>query len=466
MRMAKSEASGKVVDLVELAKEHGAQAIEIADVHEAYKLLTGKQLPDTVPVGEADMALDPATTAGLEEKYKDWQKKLAVEWASILQLDSAGKLPALVGTLRDYTKSYSDAAEALHKKGLIGAAYSRMLLRVGVRDEHERDRRHPAQGQAGARSGAATSTLAALDKMGASASSAFERIGAQKPKTLGGHLQMMAAFKTALRSWVYRQLATQAVAATTGFLDGLSKESAAKLDSPEVADQVVQAVAPTVLYLGRTTAETTLALQELEFEKEDSVQYMCSIPNVRRMATSFSSASVAALNYFDTLLVEPLAKSASVSLDDARNRLAIVEPDYLVAYVTSKLAEAEGLPKELKEAWGEKSLAWGLLSLAGSELAYFDSAELIAKYYSLGVHTDNNNKVDKIEYEEAFKHMLASAERAARANARAARIAAGAIPSKPSSRIRSRRSRRMGTSPRRSTRSRSSGSRRRSRRPR
>jgi hypothetical protein len=275
---------------------------------------------------------------------------------------------------------------------------------------------------------AATSTLAALDKMGGAANSAFERIGALKPKTLGGHLQMMAAFKTALRSWVYRQLATQAVAATTAFLDGLSKETAAKLDSPEIADQVVQAVAPTVLYLGRTSAETTLALQELEFEKEDSVKYMCSIPNVRRMATSFSSASVAGLNYFDTLLVEPLAKSAGVSLDDARNKLAVIEPDYLVAYVTSKLAEAEGLPKELKDAWGEKSLAWGLLSLAGSELAYFDSAELIAKYYSLGVHTDNNNKVDQIEYADAFKHMLASAERAARANARAARIAAGAIP--------------------------------------
>jgi hypothetical protein len=44
------------------------------------------------------------------------------------------------------------------------------------------------------------------------------------------------------------------------------------------------------------------------------------------------------------------------------------------------------------------------------------------------VHTDANNKVDKLEYEEAFTNMLASAERNARANARAARIAAGAIP--------------------------------------
>jgi hypothetical protein len=68
------------------------------------------------------------------------------------------------------------------------------------------------------------------------------------------------------------------------------------------------------------------------------------------------------------------------------------------------------------------------LSLAGSELAFFNASELIAKYYSLGVHTDDNNKVDKIEFEQAFTNMLASAERNARANARAAKIAAGAVP--------------------------------------
>jgi uncharacterized protein len=426
MRHAKSEATGKDVDLVELAKSHGAQAVEIADVHEAYKLLTGKQLPDTVPVSEADMALDKTTAAALEVKYKEWEKRLGGEWASIVQLDGAGKLPALIQTLRDYTKEYTDVAEKLHKQGLIGAAYSRMLYAWVFATSTNTTYDILQKVKKGNISGA-IATLDALEHVG-DANAVFEKIGALKPKTLGGHLQMMAAFKTALRSWVYRQLAMQVVSAATQYLNTLSSENAAKLGSAEVADQVVAAIAPTVLYLGRTTAETTLALQELDFEHEDSVKYMCSIPNVHRMATSFSSASVAGLNYFDTLLVEPLAKSASVSLDEARNRLAVVEPDYLVAFVTSKLGDAEGLPKDLKTAWGEHSLAWGLMSLAGSQLAYYNSAELIAKYYSLGVHTDANNKVEKLEYEEAFTNMLASAERSARANARAARIAAGAIP--------------------------------------
>ena len=427
MRMAKSEATGEDVDLVELAKKHGAEAVEIADVHEAYKLLTHKTLPDTVPVAEADMALDAGTTAALEAKYKDWQKQLAAQWAPIVQLDSAGKLPAVVATLRDIAKQYADKAEALHKQGLIGAAYSRMLNAWTYATTTNAVVDLLGKVRAG-HIDAAMSSLHTLEQLGTTSNQVFEKIGALKPNTLGGHLLMMSAFKAALDGWVFHNLASQAVAQASLALATLQGAAPSQLASPDTADAIATAIAPALLYLGRASAETSLAIQQLDFEKEDSVTYMCSLPNVHRMSTSFQSAGAAGLNYFDQLLIEPLAKQYDVSADQAREHFALVEPDYLVAATTAKLADAEGLPKELKDAWGEHSLAWGLLSLAGSQLAYFDASALIAKYYSLGVHTDENNKVDKLEYEQAFTNMLASAERNARANARAARIAAGAIP--------------------------------------
>jgi len=106
----------------------------------------------------------------------------------------------------------------------------------------------------------------------------------------------------------------------------------------------------------------------------------------------------------------------------------ILDPAYRIRGLRDSKLLLAGRREILAERIREHSLAWGLLSLAGSELAYFDASQLIAKYYSLGVSTDENNKVDKLEYEEAFTNMLASAERNARANAHAARIAAGAIP--------------------------------------
>ena len=117
-----------------------------------------------------------------------------------------------------------------------------------------------------------------------------------------------------------------------------------------------------------------------------------------------------------------------MSVDEARIRISMREPDYLVAYMLSHLQQMEGLPKDLKTKWGEGSVAWALLSLAGSELAYYHSAELITKYYSLGLHTDASGHADSVEHDKAFTNMLASAERQARANARAARIATGGIP--------------------------------------
>jgi hypothetical protein len=427
MRFAKSEATGEMVDLVELAKKHGAEAIEIADVHEAYRLLTGRRLPEPVPVAEADMALDPATQKALEVKYQDWQRKVGAEWATIVQLDNSGRMPKLLGLLRDYTKQNVDQAEKLHARGALAAAYSRMLGAWAYATGTTHTAEILRQVQAGDLAGAKASLARVATEAPASAD-AFRQIGKLKPATLGGHLAMMSAFKAALEGWVFGEFAERATAASQAYIESLAGKSAADLGAPDTADQLVQLIAPTMVYEARRMAETSLAEQEIELEPAESVSYMCSIPNVRRMATSFQSASSAGLNYFDTLLVEPVAKANNVSDDQARELIAMREPDYLVAYMAAKVGDSDGLPKELKAQWGERSLAWGLYSLAGSELAYFNASQLIAKYYSLGVTTDDQGKVSAIEHDKAFLNMLAAADKNARAAAREARIAAGAIP--------------------------------------
>ena len=416
VRMVKST-TGELVDLVALAKAHGAQAIEIADVYAAYKLLTGRDLPAPVPVPAAEMALDKATTDALEAKYKDWQQRVAVEWTTLVQLDTAGRLPPVLVALRDYAKGYAQAAEALHKRGLAGAAYSRMLAAWAFASATTHAYDVLSKVQAG-KVKEAIDAVKALGNLDETTSGVLEKIGVMRPATLGGHLEMMAAFEAGLRSTVFQSMASTALAATTQYLESLSTSSRAQLGSPDTADKVMSAVAPTVLYVARTIAESTLASQELELGDQPSVPYTSSLPNVRRIATSFSSAGTSGLAYVDTLL--------DIKNDEMRNRVALYEPDYLVAYVASKLGT--GPLGDLETAWGEQSLPWGLLQLAGSELAYSDAAELIAKYDSLGVHTGDDGKIDSVEHDTAFIHLLAAAERNARASAHAAKIATGAIP--------------------------------------
>lgn len=427
MRWAKSAETGKTVDLVELAKQGGAEAVEIASVHDVYRLLTGKMLPEPLPVDAKEMTIDDETISKMDAKYKEWQSRLANEWSALLQLDQAGRLPATLVAMSKLAQERAAEAEKFHKQGLVAVAYMKMLsawvYAASATDTYD----VLTKVQAGDITGA-IAALGALDALDETTLEVFKKIGTIKPNTLGGHLLMMGAYQAALRGWGFKVFASQSVAQTRQFIRMLASTDKAMLASPEVADKIVQQVAPTVLYIGKTVADTILASQKLEFESEKSVNYICSIPNVKRLSTSFASAGAAGVNYFETLLVEPLAKNSGVPMDSARNRVSMLEPDYLTAYMLTKLDRSEGVLGKLKTDWGENSVQWNLMLLAGNELAYFKSAELVAKYYSLNVKNDANGKFSGVEHEKAFINMLISAERAARASARAARIATGAIP--------------------------------------
>lgn len=428
MRWSRSEATGKEVDLVALARSKGAEAVEIANVHDAYRLLTSKHLPEPVPVDAKDMALDDDTVKGIEAKYKEWQQRLAGEWASLIQLQQAGRLPQRLLLLAVVAQRTAEQAEKLHKQGLIAGAYAKMLKAWVYAASATSTYEVVSKIQAGDTIGA-LGELKTLDNLDQLTTDVFKKVGAIKPSTLGGHLLMIASFQAALRSWGFKVFARESIGETKLLIEKLATMPAAALAGPEIAEAVVERVAPTVLLIGQTVASAALAADELEFMTEKSVNYMCSIPNIKRMATSFQSAGAAGVNYFETLIVEPAAKQFGVTMDQARVRVAMSEPNYLVAYMLSRLQHVDGLPKQLQEQWGETSPQWNLLALAGSEVAYYNSAELIAKYYSLGVKTDpTTGRANAVQHEKAFMNMLASAEKSARASARAARIATGSIP--------------------------------------
>jgi uncharacterized protein len=433
LRMAASAKTGGVIDLEALAKEHGAVAVEIADVHQAYQLLTGKPLPAPLPVSEQEMALDDATIKALDAKYKQWQQRLATEYAAILQLETAGRMPRLLVFMRDYSKTFAESAEDLKKRGLHAAAYARMFAATLYAQTANQAYDILSRVQAGKVSDA-IALVARHDNLPTTTRDVFTKVGAMRPPTMGGHLQMLAAFRAALRAWVFESFATQAVATAKAHLQTFANKPIGELGSDQTAESIVQVIVPTLLYVGKTLAETTLATEQLEVQNVADINYMCSIPNVRRMATSYHSAGAAGIHYFEALLMQPFAASAKLSEEEARRRIALAEPDYLVGFMASRLggdsADATQLPAQLKAQWGESSLPWGLLSLAGSQLAYFHAAELIAKYSSLNasVASDGSGRVEKVEHEKAFAFMLDNAERSARASARAARIATGSIP--------------------------------------
>jgi hypothetical protein len=421
--------AGQLAEIKLLATQSHVEAVEVEDVHGAYAALTGKPLPAPVPVTAAEMALDDTTATALDARYKQWQQRLAVEWGAILQLESAGRLPQLLSYLRDTSKTLAQSADALHKKKLVGAAYARMFAAALYASTANQAYDILAKVQAN-RIDDAIALLARHDTVADVTRAVLTKIGTVQPTSLGAHLQMLASFRAALRGWVFEAFATQAVATTKSQLKLLAGKSTAELGSDQTAEAVVSSVVPTLLYVGKTIGETSLAAEQLELRGTTEVDYRADVTRVRTMSASFEQAAAAGMRQVDALLVTPVAERHKLREEDARRQVALGEPDYLVGFTLARASTAESVITQLQQTWGVSSLAAVLLSIAANELAYTTASELLTRYDALHVDltSDGSGRVTTIEHADAFARMLAAAERTARANARAARIASGSIP--------------------------------------
>jgi len=426
MRIARSAATGNEVDLARFARDHRAEVIELADMHDAYRLLTGHALPAPVPVPAAAMALDQAALDRLDARYLVWQRKLADEWAPLLQLEQSGRMPEAVMMMLRVAHDRSEHAEALHRAGKLVGAYGDML--AGWVYASAANQTYAVIGTLAAGDpAAALAALSALDAGDDAVRAVFGRIAGRQPSTLAGHLAMLEALQAALRGWAYHELAADSLRATAALLGELQGKSPADLGAPATAESVAAAVAPTVLRMLRAVAEAMVAEQVLELAPDDGVACTCAPGELIRAAAALQGATAAALGHVDALVVAPIARKAGLATDAARWRVAAAEPDYLIADQLSR-ASSGGLPHELAVAWGDGAVAAGLLALAAPRAAYHSAALVIAKYEALGVHSDDAGRIDAVNHPQAFRALLAGAERSARAAARTAQAAAGAIP--------------------------------------
>lgn len=428
MRMAADLETGEPVDLVELAGAGGAEAIEIADVYGALELLTGTSLPRPVPVDEAAMALPAEVDAALAVQYAHWQSLLAAEWPRVLTLATSRAVPSVVAEVARGAQDDLAAAERLRTAGR-GAAALRLLTRAWLQaagaaataDILDRVKAGDLDG--------AQAKLTELEALGADTDAALAALGARAPDSMGGHLELVSAFQLAIAGWSFRALAAdQHLPAARAAIAALAGQPAGTLASAATADEVARAVLPAIAAIGRAVVGSARAAAALEIEATASIDYRCSLPNVQRLATSFTSAAAANLAYLDALIVAQVAKERGITVDAAREQFAAFDPGYLVALMAANVGGLPGLPAELRAAWGESSIAWGLFQLAAGEVSYERSSGILNEYYTLEAQPGPDGRAATVVHEAAFEHMLVRAERRAREQAHAAQVATGAIP--------------------------------------
>jgi len=410
--MRRVQTSAGEVDVAALATAGGANAVEIGTVHDAYKLITGNSLPVTTPVTVAAMAVEPDRAAAVDSKFAGWHAKLVARQSALAAVSRA-TVPRALTEMAAASKKHADRATALRAKGTTGAAFANIVAAWGYAAAATDSHAVLVKVRAGDLEGAS----AALDNVATvEGSGSLEKVANMRPNTIGGHLLMMGAYQSALRGSGLASMARWRVDLAKQYLRTLDGKSQTELESAAIADEVIAQVLPAELLIARSALDAEVAVQRLEFETGKSIGYMCSVPNVIRLAISYRAAATAGVEYLDSLLVEPLSRSASLTIEEARLRVGAAEPDYLVAYA---LAHLDAFAASIKTELGETSLAWNLLLLAGAEGAYADAAQLTAKHYSFA---------DAIRNDGALASLLANAERTARSAAHAAEVATGAIP--------------------------------------
>ena len=239
---------------------------------------------------------------------RSWQQRLASEWAALLQLQQAGRLPARLLAMASCAQERRREGRAAPQAGARSRARTRRcstawVYAASATDTYDIARQGPGRRHRSARSPrSARSTQ--LDQL---TTDVFKKIGAIKPTTLGGHLLMMARVPGRAARLGLQGVRARVGRATTRSCSSCSAgASPASSRSPEVAESVVeQRRADGAADRPDRRRRRRWRPSELEFETEKSVNYMCSIPNMQADGDVVPVGGAAGVNYFETLLVEP-----------------------------------------------------------------------------------------------------------------------------------------------------------------
>ncbi len=410
-------ATRQKIDLEKLAGDSGAKAREIKDIFDAYSLLTGKALPRPIPVDESEMGLSPKVSRAVLHTTNYLLEHAAKE---LKILRSAGVKNERLLQLSRKAATKANSAMLLLKLDHVSAALQRSVeaaVLSTIASDSAALERLAAKGDI---NGLMTH-FDRLEKTTRSLDVVAQKLSKNHPRTINEFTGMLFAY-----SYI-----VDAIAASTA---GSKHHKAAKIyysklragggkaASPARFRALVQSVTRGAMYFSISrilaTAGTRIA-QISAFGGGDKIDI--NRVKLHRLTQMYSSAAVTNLNYFDSIVVEPMARSANKSTESTRETLMEKHFSYLMANMSLQMGDM--VRQKLSN-----NIQAGMVLLASSLASYLTTSMLVAEEYSLGVSRNRNFEPVRLQAGRAFAVMLTAAERRAREHAAAAKSAAGVIP--------------------------------------
>lgn len=417
-------AGGKPVALAALARAAGAELVLVSDVAEAYHLLTGGALPATAPAPAAALALPAAAQAQLTALYAAWQQRLGGEWAALLLLDNAARLPPRLAQLTAAAQREAKRAEELRVAGAFPAALDRLTEASSLASAAVASFRIVELMEQG-RLAEATAILRERAAL-AEATALLDVIAAAPAPTVGDQLSRLALGGEAFRAVSAAKVSSQAIDTAAAQLAALAREPAIDLSSADTARRIAAAVAPPLLSHRRALAlaeltRVALELGALRDEGGGPARPAAELTRARLAADALAAWARAVPALAD--LAAPAASAPSPAGPPAPSGAPALDPLVYPEVALLAFAASDASPSGAL-ARSSPLTAWAAVAAAARA-----AGQLFAEREAFAVRRDSDGSLATAgALANALPALLSAAERHARQAASAARAAIGAVP--------------------------------------
>ena len=412
--------AAKPVDLLRLCRRSGAAAWLSPDLAAAYRSLARAPLPEPEPIAPADLALTRAERAALEKAYRRALERLAPAWPRLIEQQNRARLPPPLAALLAGAERGARRAERLRASGDRAAAYVRLTEAAALADAAMRlDQilRHVAEGEI---DGARTE----LD--GARPAPGLARLsppGGASPVAIRDHLRASSLFALSAATWAWSEEADerdkQARAAIAA-----AQEDRARLSATATASAVAEGVAPFLIASARARMQADMIQDRVTLEPGGGPRFEMDLEDLRAVAAADASAAAAAVAALDAI-----GGSGADSSADPGATPSARSPEVMVAARMLALVGDDG---DLVKAAGRARVSSErapLLALSVARHAFDRAAEALARTRRLRTELNRwTGQPSAVGRPSRLRNALVLAERAARRQASAARVAVGSIP--------------------------------------
>ncbi len=379
------------VDLLEYGQQKGVEVRNVFDIYEAYRLLTGSELPRPSPASTPRVSL--AVQNKLKQTINAWLERFKHAHNAYDQLSGEAKYSEEVESMYASGVESIKQANILLSEGefsaamwdcVMGSAYSYFAMEL-ARCRYT----YANLGYDGL-----LARLRNNDWLVKDLQEVSRRMQRETPRTLDQLSVYLTACDAFLEAISLRILA-QAI------LDNMPEE-----DSEDALELASDAAANQILaWLDLKLVNDYLDLQDAYQGNE--------IPREApwREASDFLRHSAQAnLAVFDSLVVEPKAAQQSVTPAELRDIMLVKDKTYGIVRIAD-----EAVMPNLAKFFGDGE-ALGYAYLATSIYTHTRAAGLLAKHYSLGAELDEYSQVVSLAHERTLGEWLTYAEDQTRRN--------------------------------------------------